>query len=243
MPNPLLAICLVAFLAGLIQGLSGFGSVLVALPLLVFFLKLSTAVPLVSLWGMAINLMLLWGLWRQLDVRRVVYLTVAAIPGIPLGVYCLRYVPAHLLEMVLSLTLVGFAGYFFCCQGQVRVLGRAWEVVAGFFSGFLGGSLAASGPPVIIYTALQPWDKDTMKATLTGYFALSGLIILALQAWHQLFTREVLHYGLVSSPFLVLGVLVGLVGYRRLNTDRYRQVVVGLITLLGLLTMGKAWQG
>lgn len=239
----LVPVCLAALLAGLIQGLSGFGSVLVALPLLVFFLDLRTAVPLVSIWGMTINLMLLVGLWRQVRLARILPLTLAALPGIPLGVYLLTQVPVRLLELLLGLILIGFAAYFFLAPGRTRVLGRGWEYLAGFLSGCLGGSLAASGPPVILYTALQPWDKDAIKATLTGYFALSGVLILAVQAWDGLFTQTVLLYGLFSIPVIFLGVMVGLWGYRRLDTGRYRQVIVGLITLLGLLTLGKAVGG
>ncbi len=239
----LLPVCLAALAAGLIQGLSGFGSVLVALPLLVFFLDLRLAVPLVSIWGMTINLMLLKGLWRQVQMGRIVPLTLAALPGIPLGVYLLRQVPVRLLEFLLGAILIGFAAYFLLSRGRTRALGRGWEILAGFLSGCLGGSLAASGPPVIIYSALQPWGKDAIKATLTGYFALSGLIILAVQAWHRLFTRTVLLYGVFSIPFIFLGVIVGLWFYRRLDTSRYRQVIIGLITLLGLLTLGKAWGG
>jgi len=53
MPSQLssLLLCLIALLAGFTQGLSGFGSVLVALPLLVLFLDLNLAVPLVSIWA------------------------------------------------------------------------------------------------------------------------------------------------------------------------------------------------
>jgi len=236
----LLPVCLIAVLAAFIQGLSGFGSVLVALPLLVLYLDVRMAVPLVSLWGMAINLLLLLDLWRQIRVVRVLPLTLAALPGIPLGVYLLRHLPPRFLELLLSLLLLGFAGYFFLARPRTRELGRGWEVAAGFFSGCLGGSLAASGPPVIIYTALQPWGKDDIKATLTGYFFLSGVFILGAQAVNRFFTREVLFYGLISIPFILLGFLVGLVGYRRLDTHRYRQVIIGLISLLGLLTLVKA---
>lgn len=213
---------------------------LVALPLLVFFLDLRTAVPLVSIWGMCINLLLLVGLWRQMQLARILPLTVAALPGIPVGVYLLKHIPVRILELWLGLILVGFAAYFIGSKGKTRVLGQGWGYLAGFVSGCLGGSLAASGPPVIMYTAVQPWSKDAIKATLTGYFALSGVIIIAAQAVEQLYTREVLLYGFFSAPFILGGVVMGLWFYRRLNTTHYRQVIVGLITLLGFLTTARA---
>ena len=170
-----LAICSVALLAGFIQGLSGFGSVLVALPILVLFLDFDLAVPLASIWGMTINTILLLQLRAHLRLKNILPLTLAAIPGIPLGVYILVNANTRLLEMLLGVLLLIFSLYFIWSGGKTRKLSSRWLYPAGFCSGFLGGSLAMSGPPVIVYTALQPWDKDEMKSTLTGYFFLSGL--------------------------------------------------------------------
>lgn len=245
MPSQLssLLLCLIALLAGFTQGLSGFGSVLVALPLLVLFLDLEMAVPLVSIWGMTINTILLLQLRAHLRRRNILPLTVAAIPGIPLGVYILKNADIRFLEMLLGILLVVFSLYFICSGGKTRNLSNIWVYVAGFCSGCLGGSLAMSGPPVIVYTALKPWDKDEIKSTLTGFFFLSGLIILATQAMGGLVTTAVLTSSLISIPFIIGGVICGSAIYHKLETDRYRQVIVGLITLLGLLTVVKALGG
>jgi uncharacterized protein len=238
-----LLIPLIALLAGFTQGLSGFGSVLVALPLLAFFLDFGIAVPLVSTWGMSINLILMVQMRPHLRLQHIGPLTAAALPGIPLGVYILTHVAVRVLELLLGGLLVVFSLYFLWSGGKTRQLSRGWAYAAGFCSGFLGGSLASSGPPVIVYTALQPWPKDEIKSTLTGFFFLSGLVILAAQALSGLFTPEVLNRSLFSIPFIILGVFLGSACYHRLATARYRQVVVGLITLLGLLTLLKALGG
>lgn len=243
MPAADLLLCLIALLAGFTQGLSGFGSVLVALPLLVWFLDLPTTVPLVSTWGMTINLILLVQLRPHLRLGHIGPLTLAAVPGVPLGVAVLTLVSARWLELLLGALLVIFSLYFLLAGGKTRTLSRGWAYAAGFLSGFLGGSLASSGPPVIVYTALQPWPKDEIKSTLTGFFFLSGLVILAAQALSGLFTPEVLRRSGFSIPFIIMGVFLGTAVYRRLATAQYRQVVVGLITLLGLLTLIKAVVG
>lgn len=240
---PNLLLCLIALLAGFTQGLAGFGSVLVALPLLALFLNFKTAVPLVSTWGMTINLILLIQLRPHLSLNRILPLAVATLPGIPLGVYALKNMSVWVLEMSLGILLVVFSSYFVWSGGTTRRLSRMWAYAAGFVSGFLGGSLAASGPPVIVYTALQPWPKDEMKSTLTGFFFLSGLVIIAAQALSGLITTEVLTGSLLSIPFVILGVVCGSACYQKLATARYRQVVVGLLTLLGLLTVLKALGG
>ncbi len=239
----ILLLWLIAFLAGFIQGLSGFGSVLVALPLLALFLDFKIVVPLVNLWSLAINTLLLIQLRRHLNFKNSVPLFLAALPGIPLGVYILRHVPVWVLEMSLGGTLLVFSWYFVSSGGRTRNLTSSWAYAAGFCSGCLGGSLGASGPPVILYSALQPWPKDQIKATLASYFFLAGIFIIAAQAAAGLVTTAVLTGSLLSIPFIILGVVAGALWYRKLDTTRYRQVVVGLTTLLGLLTVVKALGG
>ena len=48
-------LCLVALIAGLIQGFSGFGSVLFSLPVLALFLDIKIAIPLMSLSGLVLT--------------------------------------------------------------------------------------------------------------------------------------------------------------------------------------------
>ena len=119
---PSLAICSVALLAGFIQGLSGFGSVLVALPILVLFLDFDLAVPLASIWGMTINTILLLQLRAHLRLKNILPLTLAAIPGIPLGVYILVNANTRLLEMLLGVLLLVFSLYFIWSGGKTRNL-------------------------------------------------------------------------------------------------------------------------
>ena len=57
----------VTFLAGFIQGLSGFGSVLLSLPLLILFLDVRTAIPLVALVALALTIQLLIQLRQHLE--------------------------------------------------------------------------------------------------------------------------------------------------------------------------------
>jgi uncharacterized protein len=238
--DPNVFLCLIALFAGFTQGLSGFGSVLVALPVLTYLLDLKTAVPLASTWGMTINIILLLQLRPHVSLERILPLSAAALPGIPLGVYILKNVPVWILEMSLGGVLVVFSLYFVWSGGKTRRLSRGWAYAAGFGSGVLGGSLAMSGPPVIMYTSLQPWPKDEIKSTLTGFFFLSGLFILAAQAASGLFTTMILSWSMLSIPFVILGVFLGSWCYGKLDTVRYRQLIILMISLLGLFTLVKA---
>ena len=169
---------------------------------------------------MTINTILLVQLRAHLRRQNILPLIVAAIPGIPLGVYILKYADVRFLEMLLGGTLlVVFSLYFVWSGGKTRnyefILGLCRRLLLRL-PGRQPGD--ASGPPVIIYTALQPWHKDEIKSTLTSYFFLSGLIIIAAQASGGLVTTAVLTGSLISIPFIILGVILGSSFYRRLET-------------------------
>jgi len=64
-------ICLIVFLAGFTQGLSGFGSILLSLPLFAIFLDIKTVIPLVALIAFCITLILFIQLWEHLDLKKI----------------------------------------------------------------------------------------------------------------------------------------------------------------------------
>ena len=70
-----------ALLAGFIQGFSGFGSVLVALPILLTALPVRTAVPLVSLMALAINAVMVSRLRGHMRKEPIRILLACSIPG------------------------------------------------------------------------------------------------------------------------------------------------------------------
>jgi uncharacterized membrane protein YfcA len=106
-------------------------------------------------------------------------------------------------------------------------------------AGCLGGAISASGPPVIIYTSLQPWNKDQIKVTLQGFFVISGIVVVIFQAIGGLVTGMVLWYFLAALPLLLLGTWVGSFLYGRIREETYRSILLILMGLLGLLMLLK----
>jgi len=63
-----IAVGFVLFLAGFTQGLSGFGAILMSLPLLAVFLDIKTVIPLAA---QAVTLMVLFQLKQHLDWKKI----------------------------------------------------------------------------------------------------------------------------------------------------------------------------
>jgi len=231
------AIVSIVLAAAFLQGLTGFGFGLIALPLLGFFLDIRTSVPLMVLLAEIISIYLSFHLRKDINLQCTFTLLGASLVGIPLGVYALMQIPSQGLSVSVGIIMVAFTSYQFMVRPAPRAFGKWLTVLAGFCSGVLGGSLGVSGPPVIVYTALQPWTKDQAKATLACFFALSSLVIIATQAASGMITGEVLHLYALSLPALLSGIFLGTKAYGRLSDHGYRRLALALVFLLGCMML------
>lgn len=233
-PLLLASILGVAFLAGLIQGLSGFGSALIAVPLLALMLPVETVVPLMALVGVAVSAFNLWHLRHAIRFSPLVPLLAGYLLGTPLGLYFLTRAPENL--------ILGSLGVFLTAYALLSLAGRrpdyAWlreqRVGIGAVSGAMGAAFSTNGPPVILHVAAHSeWSADRQKATLVLYFlTASGITVLA-HGYSGLVTQEVLSWFLWSTPMLLAGTLTGAWLYGRLGEHNYRRLTFGLILATG----------
>ena len=240
MPHHYLLIALIVFAAGFIQGLSGFGSALIAIPLLSLFLPMRFVVPFIILIGYSINFMLLRDSRKHIHVSRSLLLIAGSLPGVPLGVLTLSTCPEWFLQVLLGGLLVIISLSSMMKFTPNIVPGGGWAAFSGLISGWLGGSLGASAPPVIIYLTTQPWPKEMIKATLVSYFTISGLLIIGLQASQGFITSPVLITYLLALPVLFLGVACGSISFKRINQAQYVLIMNILLSILGVVSLVKA---
>jgi len=229
----------IVLVAAFVQGTAGFGFMFFALPLAALVLDFKTAVVTLGLLAQALNFMILWQHGFRADWRFVAVLTAWALPGIPLGVWALGSLPVTWLQGVLGVLLVAFSLYRWFARPVPRKLGRGWTAAAGLTAGALGGAMFTQGPPVLVYVSLMPWGKDRTKATLVGFFFVTGLVILPYQAFQGLVTTQTLTLAGWALPALAAGVLAGRMLYLRLGEGAYKQLYMALIFGLGLLLISK----
>ncbi len=238
-PPDFLLIYSILFLACFLHGVTGFGSAMVALPLLAMILDVKTAIPLVVLVAGTLNLVLLIQLWRHVRWDRVRPLLAGAVPGILLGALFLKRVDETSIRLILGTALVVYTAYGLWMRPSPRGIPETWAYVFGFLAGGLGGAFSIIGPPVIAYASLQPWDKHEVKAMLQGFFFLSGLLVIGLYAFMGIATSKVLLLYAPAVPVLFLGWWLGSILYGKIPEGLYRKAV---LVLLGCMGLAMVWQ-
>jgi len=234
MLTPIL-ISIIFLLAGFIQGVSGFGSALVAIPLLTLIIDIKAAVPLCILNSLVITTYLSLKMRKHLDTKKIFPLCVAAVPGIIVGSTVLKLVSSSIIRINLGILLVAYSLYSLFTKPKSRKLHKAWSYIAGFLSGAIGGAFSAGGPPTIIYTTLNDWDKDTIKATLSGFFLFNSYLIAIVHVVEGLTTIDIFTYFMISAPFVFLGTVLGTICYGKIPRQRYLQIIFAFLAAMGIM--------
>lgn len=228
-------ISLIFLLAGFIQGMTGFGSALVAIPLLGLIIDIKSAIPLCILNSLVITTYLSLKMRKDLDIKKILPLCIAAVPGIIFGSTLLKHVDSSIIRLWLGILLVAYSLYSLFSSPKPRKLHFTWSYLAGFSSGAIGAAFSAGGPPTIIYTALNDWKKDTIKATLSGFFLFNSYLIAAVHAISGLTTIEIFTYFMISAPFVLLGTVLGTVCYGKIPHKLYLKIIFTFLTLMGIM--------
>ena len=232
-----------ALVGGLVQGLSGFGSALVAVPILAIVLPADTLVPLMVLLGVFISAFNLLSLHHALSISPVLPLLGGYLLGTPLGLLFLAWAPEALVLGSLGLLISLYAGLSLAGRQPKAAWLRYRGIAIGTLSGALGAAYSTNGPPVLLHVAAQEeWNADRRKAVLALFFLLASLITASAHALSGLITGDVLLWLWWGLPPLVGGTLLGILLYRRLGERDYRRLTLVIILVAGLMLMGRALQ-
>lgn len=235
-----LAAAAVYLLAGLLQGLVGFGASLLAMPVLLFFIDVKTAVPLCILDGLVLTAFMGFQLRGHVQLAKLGPLLFGLPLGILAGVSFLAHVDGMVVMFLLGLLITGYALYSLLASPAPRRLHPAWGVLAGFMSGAISAGFSGGGPPTIIYSQLAGWKRDQFKATLAVFFIVVTVFSSTGHALAGLITPQVLVLTACSAPCVVLGAVLGLKWSQGVDEASFRRYVLFLLIMLGVATSLRA---
>jgi uncharacterized membrane protein YfcA len=228
--------CAVILAACILQGILGFASALVAVPLALLFLPKETVVSSMFMVGLSLNGFLSARIKERIDYRVVALLFVASLFGLPVGIWILRAVPLETMQVFVGCLVVLFT--VLLQWGKLRLpQNRFLAGAAGFFSGLLNTSTSMSGPPVLILLAGQGLPKDQFRRTLVTFFFVSGLVAALALVLGGVMTPERVSYGVVAIPFAFLGGFVGDLISARLPERPFRIMALAVLFLAGVYSI------
>jgi len=232
-----LFIVFVLFFSTFVRAAFGFGDALLAMPILALILDIKTTTPLVALIASTIAIIYIIRRWREVRFQTVKLLIISSAFGIPLGLFFLKDIYEIPLKIGLALIIISFSLYVLFVKTPLVFRTDRWAWIFGFLAGVLGGAYNTNGPPVVIFGRLRAWDPNSFRATLQGYFLLSGSLIALGHGVSGLWTQEVIRLYLYAFPWVVFAIFLGDRLGRTIGPGKFDRCIHCLLIIASLLLL------
>jgi uncharacterized protein len=205
-----LAFSVAAVLVGaFIKGYTGFGASMVWVTSLSLVLPPLQVVPMVLMFEVATSIGLLRHVWREVEWRSLWLLLAGTCVATPFGILALASLPADALRVALACVVFGAVILIWRGFALDRAPGRSATVGVGLVAGFLNGSMAIVGPPVILFYFATPLGVAVGRASMVTYLLGTDTVGAAMFALQGLIGSEIVWRTLCFLPILLLGVAAG----------------------------------
>jgi hypothetical protein len=224
----------VILLAYVVRGIAGFGSGLIAVPLLSVMAPVQMVVPVVvSLDYVSSGTQSVRNLGRVVWREQLTLLPFSLI-GIGLGLVVLRGVSTTVLSRALGAFVIVYAVYQLLPLPPLR--GSPLSAIAcGLLGGLVGTLFGTGGPFYAIYFNLRGLDKAEFRATFATNFLIDGGVRLVGYAVAGLYGWSTLGWTAMALPLMAAGLYVG----GRIHLGLSQRAFVRLVSLI-LVASGAA---
>lgn len=230
----LLAAAAIVTLGYVVYGLTGFGSSIVAVPLLALLFPLRFAVPMMLVFDLLTGLLL--GLKNRRALSRTELLRLLPIVAVGMlgGVTLLVHVAERWLLIGLGGFVVVYALWSLLSHATPAPISSRWAVPAGLIGGAFTALYGTGGPVYTIYLARRLVDKVELRATIGVLIFCTAWIRLVLFTGSGFYAQPgLLPLAFALLPCAVVGYLLGSRLHARLSTVRAVQAVWALLIVGG----------
>lgn len=220
----------VIFVAYMVRGIVGFGSALVAVPLLVLMFPLQIVVPVV------VFLDYIGSASQGLSNRRLVAwreqlpLVPFTLMGVGIGLFLFKTLDSAVLAEALGGFIIVYAFYQLLPLPELRGP-RLMAVPCGILGGLLGALFGTGGPLYVIYLGLRQLEKSVFRATFAINFLIDGAIRLAAYAVFGFVSVELLVTMIAALPVAGLALWCGGRVHAEMSQRTYTKLIS--VVLLG----------
>lgn len=227
----------VVLITHFLEGITGFGCTVIALPFAVLLVGVKTAVPVLTVLSLILSSYILF-----IDHKKIVwkaYLKVIALVGLglPFGMMAYSYLPEDILKKVLGvfMILVAIRGLYNSVgiKEKTKNLGKMVLNTLLFLGGIIHGAFSTGGPFVVIYAAQTLKDKRNFRATLSAVWVTLNSIIALRIFINGGFTKEACTFLLGSLPFLIVGMILGNKAHNKVKDKTFKKIIYIVLFISG----------
>jgi len=219
----------IVFIAYIVRGMSGFGTSLVAIPLLVFVMPLHAAVPMMTLIGLTMTVIVGVRDRDHVDWGEMRYLLPPTLIGVFAGIFLFAALDPRFMQRLLGGFIVAYAAYMVVSQfvhASQRQCSRRWGWPAAFGSAFVDSMFGGGGGPLlVIYTHRRGYAPVMFRATLAVLWLVEMVVRVMGYGVGGYYDRTVLLMAALLLPVMWLGNRTGEAISRRMSQRTFARLI------------------
>jgi uncharacterized membrane protein YfcA len=235
--STLLLTVLVAGVAGLARGFSGFGAALIFMPAASALVTPALAAPVLLVADGILSMGFLPRAWMLARRKDVALMAAGAALGVPLGTLVLN----HADPLFLRWAIAGLA------SAMLLMLASGWRyhgtpkpsvtALVGGVSGVFGGLAQLSGPPVVAYWLSGKETHGTMRASIILFFGATTLFTFLSYLATGIITAQSLWLAALVAPAYAMGLFAGSRAFGLASPEVFRRLCFALIAIFVLTSL------
>ncbi len=232
---------LLSLVTHVIEAITGFGSTVMSLPFGIALVGVGVAVPVLSVHAWLLSAYVVLVDWKKIQWKQYVTVMAFVLLGMPLGMWAFTALPEMVLKSILAVFMVVIS-----VNGILQAVGKRQVGTTEpqgmqkyilyfllFIGGIIHGAFSSGGPLLIIYVTRTIKEKSHFRATMCAFWFSLNLILLVRNAVTGVFTPQVMRLGLVTLPFLLVGVLLGNWAHRKIPDKHFALMVYVVLLISG----------
>lgn len=223
----------VLLLSYYVRGIAGYGSGLLAIPLLALVLPLDIVVPYVGALDYLASLGHGLHHRRSVQWREIATILPISILGMGLALYLYTSMDREALKPWLGGFVILYAVYSLLPVPQVRT-GRWMVLPFASIGGVVDTFFGTGGPFYVIYLRLRQLTKTPFVATIAMAFMITTAIRLLGYLAAGFYNWNILWMILASLPLVFIGMRLGMRTHNRLSYQHFTLIIAALLILAGV---------
>ncbi len=242
-PLTLGLIVLSYIIGNMVKGVTGFGAILVAVPLMSMLVEPAIAVALTAVSVVASNI---WQLWDSGNARFAVKefwkVLVFLFPASIVGARFLAVVDPNIMSGVIGAMVVLFCvTQMFPARPQITEKQRKYaDPIVGLTAGLTGGASIMSGSVLVAYLIAIDLKKDQFVAAIALLYLVNTIPIYVTLSFFNQFDLATLIVSACLIVPAILGLVLGRNLRNKISQKAFERAVVGLLFVIGCLLIHRA---
>ena len=225
----------IIFFASIIRGVTGFGLALFALPLMTLYMPVKEVIITLAIVNFIFSITHILRERNHLEKKEVFLISIFSLPGVLAGFILHKSFPEQWLVIFAGIVIISF-GIAMLRGFSLKMKNTNYAIsIASLIGGILAGSITIGGPIVALALAGTTIPKNRFRHAMSIFFLFSYGFAVILYLSSGMLNQSIIIIAGSSMPLLIAGLVVGVRISKGINQKSFRQLILFLLLVMGVL--------